>query len=122
MRQKAWLLIHVLAVMIAVLIGSLMPSGLGWSPVRPPELAHFLAYGTLGFLLVAWAGARAATLFWVVAGLAALGFLIELAQIPIPNRTFLWVDALANAIGALLGALAAWFLARVIQRLHRSQP
>jgi VanZ family protein len=57
----------------------------------------------------------------VVPGLAALGLLIELAQIPIPNRTFLWVDAAANTIGAFLGAISAWLLGWTIRRFFRAR-
>jgi len=56
---------------------------------------------------------------WRRAGLAAgalaiIGLAIELVQIPIPDRSFLWIDAGASAVeavgGVVMGVFARWFV------------
>lgn len=105
----------VVVVLSALVVGSLLPGGMPLMPearislpggimllpraISPP-LKHLLAFGLLAcFLMLAlepdWRRAG-----WAAGGLAIFGLMIELVQIPIPNRTFLWIDAGASAVGA----------------------
>lgn len=105
---RSWILGLALVSAMLVLVGSLWPGGLGWSPVRPPVLAHFLAYGALGAAFAVAVGGRGLRVLGVVLALALSGLLLELIQIPIPKRSFFWGDVLANSGGALLGAGLGW--------------
>ena len=119
----------VVIMLLALLIGSLLPGGMPLMPdggfslpggvvLRPgaisPPMKHFLAFGLLAFFLV-----LALQADWRRAGLAAgalaiIGLAIELVQIPIPDRSFLWIDAGASAVGAIAGVVtgvfARWFV------------
>ncbi len=67
---------------------------------------HFAAYTLLGFLLgVALGGwrVRRDRVILALALAAALGGLIELAQLPLPYRDGQLVDVLVNAVGAAAG-------------------
>ena len=100
---------------MGVLIGSLAPGGtLPISVNMEPHFKHLVAFALLGFLLVLALEAnwrRAAT---VALALGMLGFLIEAAQLFIPDRSFLWIDVAAGFAGALGGAafglFARWFV------------
>jgi len=121
--------IAVVIVLLALLIGSLLPGGMplmpdGWLSLpggvvlRPgaisPPMKHFLAFGLLAFFLVLALEADWRRAGLVAGGLAALGLVIELVQIPIPDRSFLWIDAAASAVGAVggvvMGVFARWFV------------
>jgi len=121
--------IAVVIVLLALLIGSLLPGGMPLMPssgvslpggvvLRPgaisPPMKHFLAFGLLAFFLVLALEADWRRAGLVAGGLAALGLVIELVQIPIPDRSFLWIDAGASAVGAVggvvMGVFARWFV------------
>ncbi len=76
------------------------------------KLSHFILYFPLGFFFVlAWPKALAGfSLNWVViiAALFAGGFglLMEYIQIHLPDRSFEWMDNLADILGGILGAAA----------------
>ncbi len=112
---RSWILGLALVSAMLVLVGSLWPGGLGWSPVRPPILAHFLAYGALGAVFAVGVGGRGLRVLGVVLALAMFGLLLELIQIPIPKRSFFWGDVLANAGGALLGAGLGWLSLSILR-------
>lgn len=77
------------------------------------KLAHFCMYGGLA-LVAYWVLPKS---FWkmhwigIAFTAAAYGFLMELAQLALPNlgREFSWFDALSNTLGALCVAFALKF-------------
>jgi hypothetical protein len=72
---------------------------------------HFLLFGALAFFAVGWWADRRP---WVVlAVLAALALLEEVAQALSANRTFSAVDLTATLLGVLVGGLLA---ARLLKR------
>lgn len=92
---------------------------IAWASLLPPEeipsgpavsdkVVHALGYAILGALAVA-SGLR-----WPPAVLLAvgIGLLLEIAQRISGYRSFEWGDLAADAIGALLGALAMSLVAR----------
>jgi VanZ family protein len=83
---------------------------------------HFAAYALLGLLLgVALGGWRVKRdrVILALALAAALGGLIELAQLPLPYRDAQLIDALVNAAGAAAGL--AVFSAVALARRPRSR-
>lgn len=107
------------AVALLILVASVVdpPSG-GASGLGPlgvvgvDKYYHAAAYAALAST-VAWARGRSTLRALVLAVLVATGygFGIELVQSTLPARSFDLVDALANAVGATLGA-TAWRVAR----------
>jgi VanZ family protein len=120
MRARLWILLFAALASGFVIVGSLLPGGLGWSPIRPPVLAHFLAYGLMGGLFAVWVGGRGSRVIGVVLALSLLGLLLEVGQIPIPKRSFFWGDVLANLSGAGLGAGLGW-LSLILMRRWRAR-
>jgi len=119
----------VAVVLLVLLVGSLLPGGISVFPERgislpagilflpgriSPPIKHLLAFGLLGFFLVLAVQANWRRAGLVAGGLAMLGLVIELVQIPIPGRSFLWVDAAASAAGAVggavMGVVVRWFV------------
>jgi hypothetical protein len=103
------------AVILAVLLGSLLPGGvlsLGWN-IDPP-VKHLIAYGILGTLLVLAARADWSQAFVFAAILALAGLLIEILQIFIPDRSFMWIDVATGTLGAfggvIFGQFVRWFV------------
>ncbi|MFH1829351.1 MAG: VanZ family protein [Pseudomonadota bacterium] len=92
------------------------------------KLLHFVAYAGLGFLC-AWALRFSITASWrsiifVAVCIATLyGIFNEIVQMYIPTRSTEFLDALANAAGALVGALFAMYISRRIRNvsLHQRQ-
>ncbi len=123
-----WLVVGI--ALVILLVGLLMPGGapsLGSAPISlpfgiivfpgaisPPE-KHMLGFGVVGFLLVLALRADLRRSLQVFLGLASLGLLVELVQIPIPVRSFMWIDVGASAAGALVGAFAGWFVRWVVR-------
>ncbi len=98
-------------VIVAILLGSLLPGGVLIVPIDlAPAVKHLIAYGVLGLLLVLATGADWRKTLIIAAVLAGLGLLIEIAQIFIPDRSFLAIDILAGGLGALAGAILGRFL------------
>ena len=88
---------------ITIWVLSLMPL----SHSLPPggdKLHHFIAYGSL---MLVWVLATPRQTIWprgaMVLGFMAMGLAIEFAQGLTPYRFFEWADALANALGVMLG-------------------
>lgn len=99
------------AVILAILLGSLLPGGvLVVATGLSPALKHLIAYGVLGTLLVLASGADWRKSLIIAAILSGLAILIEIAQIFIPDRSFLLIDILAGGLGALGGAILGRFL------------
>jgi len=98
-------------VLVALLVGSLLPGNVVLLPfeIHPP-VKHLVVYGLLGVLLVLALKADWKQALVVGIALTVLGFLFEVAQIPIPDRSFMWIDAGASAIGAVLGAVFGLFV------------
>lgn len=98
----------------AILLASVVPIP-GPGPEEPggiPTTAflHFLGYGTLSGLLVAFSSGRrrsARALSTGLLGSTAYGALIECLQYVVPYRSFSYLDMAVNGAGAAVGALAA---------------
>lgn len=68
------------------------------------KLLHFAGWGVLGYLSSLLARNASALMFaWVLC--TAFGLVCELGQIPIPGRSFEWLDLAADALGAAAGAV-----------------
>jgi hypothetical protein len=112
---------------VVILVGSLLPmpptepavlslpstdgsSPVGLFGVGIDKWVHGLSYAVLGGMVAAVRGRRTAVdLLAVVVVVAAFGAGIEVAQMAIPGRTGGSTDALANALGAVVGT-AGWWL------------
>ena len=97
----------VLAAIIAVLTLAPMPSG---GPAGSDKLYHVLAFACLAFPLPL---VRPRLALWVVLGVIAYGAAIEVIQ-PFFGRQAEWVDLVADAIGAVVGAVTGTALSRYI--------
>ena len=115
----------VVIVLFGLLLGSLLPGGVSVMPERlvslpggivllpggiSPPMKHLIAFGLLGFSLVLAMQADWRRAGLVAVGLAVMGLAIELVQIAIPQRSFLWLDAGASAAGAWGGVVLAVFV------------
>lgn len=75
------------------------------------KVAHFLAYGALGFAAF-WARlAQPGRRRWAVLALAVYGALLEGMQALVAARSPEFGDAVANAAGAIAGFVGAHFIA-----------
>jgi len=105
-------------------------------PLKPPpelrfffsdKLAHAAFYAPLGALFL-WSFPQGRSRFFVFAraalAVAAYGFMIELIQAVLPWRHFDLGDALANLVGASIGAAIALWLpsARIMPSKTREPP
>lgn len=110
MKLARWALTGVYALLILYL----STSSLGGEPPFPhfDKLVHFVLYGGLSFLC-AWSLGATMAFTWKGAVLVAFllstayGVANEILQMFIPPRSMEFMDALANAAGALLGAALA---------------
>lgn len=106
------------SLVVAVLVGSLMPGDLVGDYRISDKLVHAGSY----FLLMVWfAGLYPRRLHVLIAlVLFALGVAIELLQGAIASRSFDPMDVVANTAGILLGlGLSLWLLAGWCQRMER---
>lgn len=98
---KVLFFIGVLAIFIgSVMPGKQLPSNLPWD-----KALHFIGYFGLAFL--ARMGSEKRPTWLLIVACIAFSFLIEIAQMYIPNRGFEWPDLLANSLGVLAGVLCA---------------
>lgn len=106
----AWVVVVVGASVVdpAVVLG---PSGSGGplavAGIDAFVLAHLVAYGVLGWLVVAAFGSDAGVHRAVIAAAVvatAVGVGVELLQAPLAARTASATDTLVNAVGAVVGA------------------
>jgi len=65
---------------------------------------HLVGYAVLAALVARTTGGTRRGFLAAVATVAAFGLGVELAQAPVPWRSFAWADAGINAIGAFVGA------------------
>ncbi|ELZ45108.1 hypothetical protein C463_06800 [Halorubrum californiense DSM 19288] len=76
--------------------------------IGPTAPFHLIGYAALAaFAGRAVAGSEGRTVIAAAVGVAvatAFGFEVELVQAPIPWRSFAWIDAAINAVGAVVGA------------------
>lgn len=77
------------------------------------KLLHFLAYFGLAAILAAALGTGRA-LVCAVAGLVALGGVLEILQ-GFVGRDAEWLDAAANALGAIAGAVLGLVVLRLLR-------
>ncbi|MDS0259428.1 VanZ family protein [Haloarcula sp. S1CR25-12] len=96
-----------------LLVVSLLPAPETGGPTPAPlgialdKWVHAGSYGVLAFLLSWGRGSRTVAATAVLAALAVgYGVGIELLQTLVPSRSLSVADVLANAVGAVLGALA----------------
>lgn len=91
--------------LLAIIVLSLIPVTLPQTAAQEDKILHFLAYGGLAALWPHWhaRGPRAAC--WA----ALVGAVLEVAQGVLPTGRCMdaW-DAVANALGAVLGASMIW--------------
>ncbi len=84
----------------------------GWD--KSDHLGAFAALALVGRL--AW-GRDLKVLTWLGAGLVALGGLIEVLQLFVPQRQADWHDVVADALGVALGlcvgAILSWLSSRL---------
>jgi VanZ family protein len=97
----------VLAVIIAVLTLAPVPSG---GPAGSDKVYHVLAFAALAFPLPL---VRPRWTVWVILGVIAYGSVIEVIQ-PFFGRQAEWADLVADAIGAVVGAVTGTALSRYI--------
>ncbi len=103
-----------LALVIAVL--TLMPMPAGGSGVPGSDkLHHFLAFACLAFPLPLL---RPRLTIWVILAVILYGGAIELIQ-PFFGRQAEWADLLADALGAVVGAVVARQLGILLRRYLR---
>lgn len=69
---------------------------------------HVVGYAVLAALATRLTGRTPRGLLLTVVGAVALGFGVELLQAQISWRTFAWRDVAVNAVGASIGAAAAY--------------
>ncbi len=77
---------------------------------------HFLAFSLLASF--AWHAQRSSewpTRIQFLSCLLAYAILVEVIQLPIPERTFQWLDLLANGTGLVFGWIFASFLAETMR-------
>jgi VanZ family protein len=104
----------VLAVVIAVLTLEPMPAG---GPAGSDKIYHILAFACLAFPLPL---VRPRFTLWVILGVIAYGGIIEMIQ-PFFGRQAEWADLVADAIGAVVGAVTGTALSRYILTPPRYQ-
>ncbi len=105
-ERLALALSGVIAVAIAVL--TLMPAPSLPAAPGGDKLHHFVAFGALVLPVVA---VRPRQALWAVPVAIGYGGAIELIQ-PHVGRHGEWADAVANALGACMGAALGWGLHR----------
>jgi len=91
----AWFLV------LLVILSSLAPAGPDVRWMLNDKVAHAAAYAAMAF----WFSGvyRKSRYGWILAGLLALGLLLELVQGRLSYRTFDMLDMAANAAGVVLG-------------------
>jgi len=107
------------AVALVVLVASLVPGGGGGGtlgPIGVDKLLHVAGYAVLaGTTLVALRERTLGVVLAVIVLVTGYGGVVELLQAPVPGRSVSLLDLVADAVGAVLGAVC-WWLARAIDR------
>lgn len=103
---------------IAVLLLTPLPFAL---IARSDLLGHLALFGAMTLAVVAFARSRAQIVALALLSIA-YGVALEFAQAHVPGRTFDAADAMANALGGLLGCAGALILLeRLVNRPLRRQ-
>ncbi len=101
------------AIIVAIWVLSLLPLNQMVVP-GGDKLHHFIAYGSL---MLVWVLAtphhRLRQHVLMAIGFMLMGLAVECAQGLTPYRFFDWADALANALGVMIG----WVLATLVSRM-----
>lgn len=103
---------------LLVIFLSLIPSAAISTGMHSDKLAHFLAYGVMGFLAYVSVESRhnKAYLFVFV---IALGVVLEFFQLYLPGRSASFFDIIANTVGTIIGYLLAWAVINgILHKLH----
>lgn len=110
MRSRRWLPVVVAAVILAA---SLVPGGGGSSslgPIGVDKLLHVGGYAVLAVAALVAIHARTGRgALGVVLLVTVFGGVVELLQGPVPGRSVSFLDLVADAAGAVIGA-AGWWL------------
>lgn len=110
--NKRWLVLSIL-VFIGITILSLLPPKSGVEIPSNDKINHFIAYGTFAFCsLSAYLGPK---MWRLILFVVAYGLFMEWMQGFVPGREQSWYDALANALGVLIG----WTTFRILSRKER---
>lgn len=98
-----------IAYTLLVITLSLIPTAIGGSGMYVDKLAHFIAYGGMGFLAYISVGSvnKRVYLFLFV---ISLGVVLEFFQHYIPGRSASFLDIMANTLGAISGCFVGWKL------------
>lgn len=97
--------------MVAIGYFSLVPPGDAPAPQISDKIRHFAAYAALAAPIAIWFGPQRLLAAALLAALYGAG--IEVAQVYAPTgREGSPADAGANALGAAMGTLMIWALAR----------
>ncbi len=94
-----------------VLSAILLTAGLRSQPIPEAFVQEDKLHHLIGFLALSFSCRLAfqrAKLHWIALGCFLTGILIEYVQELMPLRTASVYDALANAIGVLIGLMIAW--------------
>ena len=106
-----------IAYVLLVITLSLIPTAMGGSGLYSDKLAHFLAYGGMGFLAYMSLDSVKKR-FYLFLLVISLGVVLEFFQLYIPGRSTSFFDIVANTLGASLGYFLGWlFLAIAIQNV-----
>lgn len=117
MNIKQLLRLAGVLIIIAIWVLSLIPLNQVVAP-GGDKLHHFIAYGSLMFTWTLTAAEKTTTQQLKLAIIfMAMGLIIECAQGLTPYRFFEWADALANALGVLIG----WLLGRLAMPILRAE-
>lgn len=113
--RMIFLSIFVLMV-VALLVGTLVPGSGRWLPFHAPVLTHVLLFTVLGALTRLAMPETRWALLKSVALAACLGIALETMQLAVPGRSFTIVDLFTNlgssVAGVVLSALVLAVLAR----------
>lgn len=106
-----------IACVLLVITLSLLPTAMGGSGLYSDKLAHFFAYGGMGFLTYMSVDS-AEKRFYLFLLVISLGVVLEFFQLYIPGRSASFLDIIANTLGASLGYFVGWiFLATAIKNV-----
>ncbi len=92
----------------AIAIALLTPLPFGFVS-RSDLLGHFLLFAVMTAAIAAFARTRTQIIALALLSIA-YGIALEFAQAYVPNRTFDAADAIANALGGIVGCLCALIL------------
>jgi len=101
-------LIFIVYILLVITI-SLIPTAIGGSGLYSDKLAHFLAYGGMGFLAYMSVDSVKKR-FYLFLLIISLGVVLEFFQFFIPGRSASFLDVIANTIGVVSGYFAGWLV------------